>query len=46
MKTKNYRIELMNGSKMEVSAVNYDDLMSYLNRAYGISVHDLKSINE
>ena len=46
MKTKNYIIELMNGTKMEVSAVNYDDLMSYLNRAYRISVHDLKSINE
>lgn len=46
MKTKNYTIELMNGTKMEVSAVNYDDLMSYLNRAYGLSVHDLKSINE
>ena len=45
MKTKNYTIELMNGTKMEVSAVNYD-LMSYLNRAYGISVHDLKAINE
>lgn len=46
MKTRNYTITLMSGEVKEVSAINYDDLMSYLNRVYGLSVHDLKSIKE
>ena len=45
MKTRNYTIELMNGEVKEVSAVNYDDLMSYLKRAYGITAFDIKRIN-
>lgn len=45
MKTRNYTITLMNGEVKEVSAVNYDDLMSYLNRVYGITAFDIKKIN-